>query len=83
MVQIKDNVVMEWVKIENNFTPLLPPVNLNSIIMTNSFLDNIPILYPLKTPTTFWCLLFGVFRGYEIGTLTRNRLKKNLNFKWF
>ena len=40
--------------------------------LINPFLANVPILYPLKTPENLW--LFGVFRGYKMGTLARNRL---------
>ena len=35
----------------------------------NLFLASVPILYPLKTPS-------GVFRGYKMGTLTRNGLRR-------
>ena len=42
----------------------------------NPFLSSVPILYPLKTPKNFW--FFDVFRGYEVGTLTRNGLKSLL-----
>ena len=38
----------------------------------NSFLANIPILYPLKTPENLW--FSGVFWGYKMGTLARNGL---------
>ena len=39
----------------------------------NPFLANVPISYPLKTPENLW--FSGVFRGYEMGTLTRNGLR--------
>ena len=39
----------------------------------NSFLANVLILYLLKTPENLW--FSHVFRGYEMGTLARNRLK--------
>ena len=42
----------------------------------NSFLANVPILYPpLKTPEnqTF----SGVFRGYEVGILAKNWLNRD------
>ena len=39
----------------------------------NPFLTNVPLLYPLKTPENHW--FSGVFRGYKIGTLARNRSK--------
>ena len=35
------------------------------------------ILYPLKTPENVW--FSGVFRGYEIETLSRKGLRKSLN----
>ena len=38
----------------------------------NLFLANVPILYPLKTPENQ--RFSGVFRGYKMGTLTRNGL---------
>ena len=37
-----------------------------------SFLANVPILYPLKTPENLW--LSDVFRGYKMGTLAGNGL---------
>ena len=37
------------------------------------FLANVPILYPLKISENL-CFC-GVFRGYKMGTLTRNGLK--------
>ena len=39
----------------------------------NPFLANVPISYPLKTPENLW--FSGVFRGYEMGSLTRNELR--------
>ena len=39
----------------------------------NPFLANVPISYPLKTPENLW--FSGVFRGDEMGTLTRNGLR--------
>ena len=42
--------------------------------LLNPFLANIPILYPLKTPENRW--FSGVFKGYKIGTLATNGLKK-------
>ena len=39
--------------------------------INNTFLVNIPILYPLKTPKTF-----GVFREYKIGASARSKLFK-------
>ena len=39
----------------------------------NPLLAKVPILWPLKTPENIW--IFGVFRGYKTGTLTRNGLK--------
>ena len=38
----------------------------------NPFLNNVPILYPLKTPENQ--RFSGVFRGYKMGTLARNGL---------
>ena len=38
----------------------------------NLFLANVPILYPLKTPEKLW--FYGVFGGYKMETLARNRL---------
>ena len=56
--------------IEENFKPKL-----------NLFLANVlPILYPLKTPEKLW--VSGVFRGYKMGALARNRLRFLL-FKLF
>ena len=43
------------------------------IRLFNPFLANVPILYPLKTPENLW--FSGVFRGYKMGTLARNRLR--------
>ena len=41
--------------------------------LNNSFLANLPSLYPLKTPeNSSW--FFGVFKGSEMGKLTRNGL---------
>ena len=40
----------------------------------NPFLANAPILYPLKTPENQ--SFSGVFRGYKMGILTRNGLRK-------
>ena len=38
----------------------------------NTFLANVPVLYPLKTPEN---LCFpGIFREYKMGTLARNGL---------
>ena len=37
----------------------------------NPFLADVLILYPLKTP--------GVFKGYKMGTLARNDLKRNVS----
>ena len=34
---------------------------------------------PLKTPENLW--FFGVFRGYKMGTLTKNGLKLHFNTK--
>ena len=50
-----------------SFIPI-PSTNLN----INPFLANVYILYPLKTPENQ--RFSGVFRGYKIGTLTRNGL---------
>ena len=47
------------------------PSNKN-IAHFNAFQANVPILYPLKTPENQRFSV--VFRGYEIGTLTRNGL---------
>ena len=61
--------------------------------VVNSFLANIPILHPLKTPekerrisytnafqTGFYMKRFsGVFRGCKIGKLARNRLSRLVN----
>ena len=38
------------------------------------FLANVPKLYPLKTPENQ--KVFGVFRGYKMGTMARNSLIK-------
>ena len=41
--------------------------------LINPFLANLPNLYPLKTPeNNSW--FFGVFKGSEMGKLTRNGL---------
>ena len=40
--------------------------------LLSSFLANVPILYPLKTPENLW--FFGVFRRYKMGTLAKNGL---------
>ena len=45
----------------------------HSLTQLNSFLANVPILYPLKTQENSW--FFSIFRRYEIGTLARNELK--------
>ena len=45
-----------------------------SPIFINPFLAIVRILYALKTTEKLW--LFRVFRGYEMGTLTRNGLKE-------
>ena len=42
------------------------------ICLINRFLANVLILYPLKTPENLW--FSGVFRGYKMGALARNRL---------
>ena len=36
----------------------------------NTYLDNVPILDPLKTPEKLW--FSGVFREYKMGTLAKN-----------
>ena len=41
----------------------------------NPFLANVPFFYLLKTPENLW--FSGVFRGYKIGTLARNGLKRS------
>ena len=48
--------------------------NYNIVItnLINPFLANVPILYPLKIPEKLW--FSGVFWGYKMGTLARNRL---------
>ena len=38
----------------------------------NLFLADVPFLYPLKIPQNLW--FSSVFRGYEMGALTRNGL---------
>ena len=43
-------------------------------LVTNTFLANVLILYPLKIPDNLW--FSGVFRGYKMGTLARNGLNK-------
>ena len=43
----------------------------------NPFLANVPNLYPLKTLENLW--FSGVFRGYEMGTLTRNGLPEHVH----
>ena len=43
----------------------------------NPFLANVPVLYPQKTLENFW--VSGVFKGYKMGTLVRNRLIKTLD----
>ena len=43
--------------------------------LVNPFPVNVSILYPLKTPENF--RVFGVFRGYKMGKLTRNGLILN------
>ena len=58
---------------EQSYFGLLPFQFLKSR-RVNLFLANGPILYPLKTPENLW--LSGVFRGYKMGTLGRDRLKK-------
>ena len=42
--------------------------------MINPSQANVPILYPLKTPENL--CFSGIFRGYKMGTLTRNGLKE-------
>ena len=44
-------------------------------LVFNPFLTNVPISYPLKTPENFW--FSGIFRGYQMGTLTRNELSSS------
>ena len=43
-----------------------------SLYVINTFLANVPISFPLKTPENLW--LSGVFRGNEIRTVGRNGL---------
>ena len=43
----------------------------------NPFLANVPMSYPLKTPGIQ--MFSGAFRGYKMGTLTRNGLKRFLS----
>ena len=42
----------------------------------NSFLANVPILYPVKTPRNLY--FSGVFRRYKVETLVRNDLSITL-----
>ena len=41
-------------------------------VLTNPFLANVSISYPMKTPKTPW--FPGVFKGYKMGTLAKNGL---------
>ena len=41
-------------------------------VTVNTFLVNVSILYPLKTPENLW--FSGVFRGYKMGTLAGSGL---------
>ena len=43
-------------------------------MILNSFLVKVPILYSLKTPQNLW--FSSVFRGYKMGTVARNVLRK-------
>ena len=45
----------------------------------NTLLAYVPIAYPLKTPKNVW--FSGLFRGYKMGTLTRNGLKNEQQIK--
>ena len=56
---------------ESNIFKQLPRIN--------PFLVNVPILYPLKRPENQ--RFSGVFRGYKMGTLAGNMLKKRIIFK--
>ena len=44
----------------------------NVVLLLNSFLFNVFILYPLKTPENLW--FFGSFREYKMGPLARKWL---------
>ena len=48
-------------------------ISINSLNIINSFLINVPIFYPLKTPENPW--FSGVYRRYRMGTLAKNGLK--------
>ena len=41
-------------------------------ISMNTFLTNVPILYPLRTQKNLW--FSSVFKGYSMGTLARSML---------
>ena len=45
------------------------------LALFNPYLANVPILYHLKIPENLW--FSGVFRGYKMGSLARNGLKKS------
>ena len=47
------------------------------LIVFNTFLAYVPILYTLKTRENLW--FSGVFRGYKMGTLVRNGLMLSLD----
>ena len=41
-------------------------------IFIDTFLANVPIVYPLKASENLW--ISGIFRGYRMGTLAKNML---------
>ena len=67
----------KFIDLNTTLKPYIKEVNedlhalkLKRILKFNPFLANVPILYPLKTPIWF----SGVFRGYKMGTFTKNVL---------
>ena len=49
--------------------------NIDSLCRVNPFLASVPVSHPLKTPETLW--FSGVFRGYEIGAFSQERVKSH------
>ena len=60
----------------SNFEKMISRINIRSFELheLNRFVANVPILYRMKTPENLW--FSGVFRGYKMGALAKNGLKR-------